>query len=219
MHLFRSSTPYPPAPGLFHCLYSSLTCLSSFPNAPQSRWYFSSPSSSAADNPSRPRKYALPNNYRNSGGRMNYDASSRSSSSKSIQRPPLASPSPDDAPRTIKRPIGRLDISDETTYVSRYSAISNNGRRYAKNSGDYGSDFFYVKGQNISRDWHPGDRNYGRSNTRQKSLERRRQAESIPQRMSFPFSPSCPSSIFFPLVFGNSICAGHPLSKSVFGLY
>lgn len=200
MHLFRSSTPYPPAPGLLHCLYSSLTCSFSFRNAPQSRFYSSSFSSSAANNPSQPRKYAPPNNHRNSGGRASYHSSSRrrNSSSKLIRDPPIASRSTDDAPRTIRHPVGRLDISDETTYVSRYLAVSNNGRRYAKNSGDYGSDFLYVKGKNISRDWYPDDRNHGRSNTRQKGLERQRQVENIPQRMSFPFSPTCPPGIFFP---------------------
>lgn len=192
MHLFRSSTPYPPAPGLLHYLYSSFTCLSSLRND-QSRWYFSSSSFSAADNPSQPRKYALPNNYKTS-----YDNNSGSNSSELIQHPPLVFPSPDGVPRTTRRAIGRLDISNETTYASRYSAVGNNGRRYAKNSGDYRSDFLYVKGKNISRDWRPDDRNDGRSNTRQKGLERRQHAENIPQRMSFPSSPSCSPGIFFP---------------------
>lgn len=200
MHLFRSSTPYP-ASGLIHCLHFSFTYSSSFCNAPKSHSYFLYFSSSAVNNPSRPSKSALPNNDGSCERRASYDSRSRSSSSSSsrkfIQPSLFASPFPDDAPKIIRRPIGRLDISNETTYVSPYSAVGSNGRRYAKNSGDYGSDFFYVKGKNIIRSSCPDGRNYDRLNTKQKGLERR-ETQNVPQRMNFPFYFMCSGS-FFPL--------------------
>lgn len=199
MHLFRFSTPYP-ASGLIHCLHSSFAYSSSFCNAPRSHSYFLYFSSSAVNNPSPPSESALPNNDESRERRASYDnrsSSSSSSSRKLIQPSLLTSPFPDDAPRVIRRPIGRLDISDETTYVSPYSAVRNNGRRYARNSGYYGSDFLYVKGKNIMRSWGPNARNYDRSNTREKGLERR-EAQNIPQRMSFPIYFMCPRNYFFP---------------------
>lgn len=207
MHLFRFSTPYP-ASGLIHCLHSS------FCNAPRSHSYFLYFSSSAVNNPSPPSKSALPNNDESRERRASYDNCSSSSSRKLIQPSLLTSPFPDDAPRVIGRPIGRLDISYETTYVSPYSAVGNNGRRYAKNSGYYGSDFFYVKGKNIMRSWDPNARNYDRSNTREKGLERR-EAQNIPQRMSFPIYFMCPRISFFPWCLG--ICVGYSLSGPFLG--
>lgn len=194
MHLFRFSTPYP-ASGLIHCLHSSFAYSSSFCNAPRSHSYFLYFSSSAVNNPSQPSKSALPNNDESRERRASYD--NRSSSRRLIQPSLLTSPFPDDTPRAIRHPIGRLDISDETTYVSPYSAIGNNERRYAKNSGYDGSEFFYVKDKNIMRSWGPNARNYDRSNTREKGLERR-EAQNIPQRMSFPIYFMLPQEIFSP---------------------
>lgn len=211
MHLFRTSAPYP-ASGLLHCLSASLTCSSSFYAAPKSPSYFSSFSPSAASNPSEPRKSApSENSSGNSEGRVSYDT--RSSSSTLIQ-PSLLSPLiPDDASKPIRRPIDRLDISAETTYVSQSPAVGRNGRRYTKNMSDYGSNPPHGRGKNITRSWTPDGGDSWRSNAGKKGLQRR-QAENTSQRMSFLLS----LHVFreFPsLVFGNERCTGYSLS----GLY
>lgn len=176
MHLFRSSTPYS-ASGLLHCLSSRSP---SFYIAFQPHSHFFSFSSSAANNPSGLRRSASSEDSNESGeGRISYGNRSNST----LVRPSLlASPSPDDARKPTIRPIGRLDISDETTtYIP---PVRKNGRRYSGRDKDYGSGSSHGRGGDISRSWRP-DGNNGGPKTRQKSLERRR-IGSVPQSMSSP---------------------------------
>lgn len=206
MHLFRSSAPYP-ASGLLHCLSASLTCSSSFYAAPKSPSYFSSFSPSAASNPSGPRESAPSENSGGNGeGRVSCD---NRSSSTLIQPSLLSSLIPGDASKPIKRPIDRLDISAETTYVSQSPAVWRNGRRYTKNMWDYGSNPPHGRGKNIARSWTPDGGGSWRSNTGKKGLQRR-QAENTPQRMSFLLSLHVLWE-FPSLVFGSERCTGYSL--------